>query len=218
MKIKSWHANSIAERIAIKAFEHILKPINAQCEALALQHYNEIIDGHFSNVFNRDLAIKDGLLPRIRQCYVFYGKEDDFSDIRAGYYSPELEPNIVVLRAETDEDNNLIGDGLMCYRLYVRSSTRRRHMKNALEQRNNVLKQRKAMQDAIYMRLVDKTTDKVVKEWPEIAEFVYDVLPDARPNALANSYPKPFAEFLAGFLNPALEMSKDTKIVITKGE
>lgn len=180
-KIKSWNADNIAEKIAKKAFEHLIGPIEQQQQNLARLVYGKINDEiHFSHLISYGV-VKDW--PDEREITVFIDVYNGSGQEQNLYFeSRENEP--VCTPIGWNQHFKYTDDEVF-------------DLASELQERLTPLEvKRHELKNTLKLQLVDKTVKQAVTAWPEAASIIYDIMGVEGPKAFVT----PLEELLARFL------------------
>lgn len=174
-RLDYWNARVIAERVANKAFEHLITPPEQQIKIIAASAYCEALENIGLTQSNLELARKHNLVEAYDQCNVIFGSENDST-----METTLTDGNFITARF-TVFDEKHIADAKKIWPEYWVLHEARENLMNTV--RN---------------QMAGKSVAAIKKNWPEISGFIDDVL-----GKETNEMTVPFENLLMRFL-PAL--------------
>lgn len=184
-RIQDYTAKRIGNAVARKAFAHMTDPLEETLRAsLEAAYWQEMQDCGITR------AAHDALLARraykYQRCELRWLKDD------VGY---DLDAYVKGYVYDHRVDNSHLPYLFMFDGLHTKNMDTLVPVKAAFEARQPWAKKIGAMADEIAQQITDRTITVVVKAWPEIAPFVYEIL-DIKAPSNTPPTPVPFQELL----------------------
>lgn len=168
-KLKYWQADHIARRVADKAFEHLLPTAEEAIRAVS----NEIYTACLAR-----MGVTEPLKPN--------------EPFKLYTYCTVRFSNDRLFHLDNDDKDTFIS-----YELYVPTNMEAEYA-NIIDQYFTLIKSKNELLAHIDSVLSDKTIPVILKEWPEIREFIEDETGLKEAGALI----KPFSALLEKYLPP----------------
>jgi len=163
-KIGYYDARRISENVANKAFEHLLSPMQVECDRMAKEAYDAVLINLGLGYTNTKLMAAAGLISMCRSCtiQIVMGKDEDGDTLTEGvamlgsddYDAPK---SYVCSRMTIPED--LAGD-----------------LHEMWEKMGPIVEAKQQLEVRINCDISGKTPTSVIKKWPELRGFIEDVM------------------------------------------
>jgi hypothetical protein len=185
-RVESWNASRIGEAVAKKAFAHMTDPLDAVLrDALEAAYWQEIADCGLTR------KAHDALLARRTTGYqhttlVWRTPEDNDRAFEVWVKGFEHGHN---------KDNSDLPSPFLCQRLYMHNKDTLVPVEAAMDALRPWNEKKSVMANEIAVQIKDRTVTVVLKAWPEIKPFVYDIM-GITPPENASPTPVPFQDLL----------------------
>ena len=185
-RIERYTASRIGQAVARKAFAHMTDPLAETLRAaLEAAYWQEMTDcGITRKAHDALMARRGNKFQRVQLCWK---PKNDTEYALDAYVKGYVYDHRV--------DNSHLPYPFLCENLHMQNMDTLVPVKAAFEARQPWAKKIGAMADEIAQQITDRTITVVVKAWPEIAPFVYEIM-DIKAPSNTPPTPVPFQELL----------------------